>query len=153
MQEFLRDVVIEEHTRENWFRWYDKFKPKTAMAPHDVNLEDINEEHMILSMQMGEHAMQPYGLLHGGMSMLLAETAASIHACWGVDLSKKVPVGIEINGSHMRSASEGTIIATAKLLRKSSTLAHHQVEINQKEKNRLLSIVRVTNLYKNITSG
>ena len=150
MEKFLTEMATQEHTWENWKQWYDAFRPKTELEPHDVRLIAMDEEHMILSMQMGEHAMQPYGLLHGGMSMMLAETAASVHSCWGVDLRKRVPVGIEINGSHLRSASEGTIITTAQLVRKSQTLAHHNVEVRQKEGDRLLSVVRVTNLYKKL---
>ena len=150
MEKFLTEMATQEHTWENWKQWYDAFRPKTALEPHDVRLIAMDEEHMILSMQMGEHAMQPYGLLHGGMSMMLAETAASVHSCWGVDLRKRVPVGIEINGSHLRSASEGTIITAAHIIRKSQTLAHHNVEVRQKEGDRLLSVVRVTNLYKKL---
>ena len=99
-------------------------------------------------MEIGDHARQPYGLLHGGISMMLAESAASIHACWGVDLNKHVPVGIEINGSHMRPATDGHVCAIATVLRRSKTLIHHQVEIIHEETGKVLSVVRMTNLYK-----
>ena len=80
--------------------------------------------------------------------MVLAETAASVHACWGVDLSKVFPVGIEVNGSHLRSASEGHILANATVIRRSRTLIVHAIDIVHEETNRVLCVSRVTNFYK-----
>jgi len=97
---------------------------------------------------MSDRARQPLGLLHGGVSMVLAESAASMHACWEIDLSRFVPVGVEINGSHLRSASEGHILARGTVVRRSSSLVVHSVEIIHEETNRLLCISRVTNFYK-----
>ena len=97
---------------------------------------------------MSDRARQPSGLLHGGISMVLAETAASLHACWHVDLSRFVPVGIEINGSHIRSASQGHILAKANIIRRSFKLVVHNVEIAHEESARALCLARVTNFYK-----
>ena len=108
----------------------------------------VDSEHIVLRMPMSDRARQPLGLLHGGISMVLAETAASLHACWDVDLSLIVPVGIEINGSHIRSASDGHILAKGKVIRRSSKLAVHNVEITHEESDRLLCLARVTNFYK-----
>ena len=80
--------------------------------------------------------------------MLLAETAASAHATWGVDLSQVQPVGIEINGSHVRSASEGEVRAVGTVVRRSRSIIVHQVEIIDHQSGKLLSTIRVTNFYK-----
>ena len=111
----------------------------------------IDAESILLRMPMSDRARQPLGLLHGGISMVLAETAASLHACWDVDLSRSVPVGIEINGSHLRSASEGHILAKGKVVRRSSKLTVHNVEITHEESDRLLCVARVTNFYKAVS--
>src|SRR5690625_489234 len=92
-------------------------------------------------------ARQPFGLLHGGVSMVLAETAASMHACWGVDLTKVVPVGIEINGSHLRSATEGVVLAECRVVRRAQTLIVHEIDIIDEKTGRKLNVSRVTNLY------
>src|ERR1700740_999441 len=84
---------------------------KTAVEALEVEIVSIDSEHILLRMPMSDRARQPMGLLHGGISMVLAESAASMHACWEIDLSRFVPVGLEINGSHLRSASEGHILA------------------------------------------
>ncbi len=123
--------------------------PKTAPEALGVEIVSVDSEYIVLRMPMSNRARQPLGLLHGGISMVLAETAASLHACWDVDLSRfVVPVGIEINGSHLRSASEGHILAKGKLIRRSSKLTVHNVEITHEESDRLLCLARVTNFYK-----
>jgi 1,4-dihydroxy-2-naphthoyl-CoA hydrolase len=101
-------------------------------------------------MPITDKARQPYGLLHGGISMVLAETAASMHACWGVDLTKMLPVGIEINGSHVRSAKEGVVRAEGKVVRRTRSIIVHQVDIILDETDQLLCTARVTNFYKKV---
>lgn len=120
----------------------------TTMEALGMRLVSIDENEIVIEMPITDAARQPYGLLHGGVSMVLAESAASNHACWGVDLSRVLPVGIEINGTHLRSASEGTVRATGRVLRRSRSLIFHEVEIVHVESERLLSVARVTNFYK-----
>ena len=124
--------------------------PKTAVEALDVEIVSVDSEHILLRMPMSDRARQPIGLLHGGVSMLLAESAASMHACWEIDLSRFIPVGVEINGSHLRSASEGHILARGSVVRRSSRLVVHSVEIFHEETNRLLCVSRVTNFYKSL---
>jgi 1,4-dihydroxy-2-naphthoyl-CoA hydrolase len=122
--------------------------PKTAPEALGVEIISADKESLVLRMPMSDRARQPLGLLHGGISMVLAETAASLHACWDIDLSLFIPVGIEINGSHIRSASEGHILAKATILRRSTKLVVHNVEIAHEESGRVLCLARVTNFYK-----
>ena len=82
--------------------------------------------------------------------MVLAETAASYHACWGIDLNERAPVGIEINGSHLNSAESGNVRATGKVLRRSALLIVHEIEVTHVESGRLLCVSRVTNFYKKL---
>ncbi len=114
---------------------------------------DIDDDHIELSMPITDAVRQPLGMLHGGVSMVLAETAASIHAAWGVDVSKIVPVGIEINGSHLNSAKDGHVKAIARVLRRSRTLIVHQIDIIHVETEQLLASARVTNFYKKVQEG
>jgi 1,4-dihydroxy-2-naphthoyl-CoA hydrolase len=122
--------------------------PHTAVEALGVEIVSVDSEHILLRMPIADRTRQPLGLLHGGISMMLAESAASMHACWEIDLLRIVPVGVEINGSHLRSASEGHILAKGTVIRRSSKLAVHSVEIIHEETHRLLCISRVTNFYK-----
>jgi uncharacterized protein (TIGR00369 family) len=134
--------------REAWLQGFEQIHQGTAVENLGIKLVDISEDRIELSMPVSNKARQPYGLLHGGISMTLAETAASVHATWGVDLSQVQPVGIEINGSHVRSASEGEVRAVASVVRRSKSLIVHQVEIIHQDTGKLLSTARVTNFYK-----
>src|SRR3984957_3612689 len=122
--------------------------PKTAPEALGVEIVSADAEGLLLRMPMSDRARQPLGLLHGGISMVLPETAASLHACWETDLSRFVPGGIEINGSYIGSASDGHIQAKASIVRRSSQLVVHTVEIAHEESGRILVVARVTNFYK-----
>ncbi len=128
-----------------------QMRKNSALEALDVDLVSIDDEQVVLRMAITNATRQPLGLLHGGISLLLAESAASIHSAWGINIAEKVPVGIEINGSHLRSAAEGTVKAVGKLVRRSRLLAVHQIEIYHEESGKLLSTVRVTNFYKFLT--
>ena len=124
------------------------FWPGTALEAHGLALEVIEENRAVVTMPMTDAVRQPLGWLHGGMTMMLAESAASLHACWGVNLSEWVPVGVEINGSHVRSCRSGKIRAVATVVRRSTSLIVHTVEIFSEETGELLSSCRVTNYYR-----
>ncbi|MDH5508268.1 MAG: PaaI family thioesterase, partial [Anaerolineae bacterium] len=112
--------------------WLERVKmlgEHTVMKPLGIEMVDINDDGIELRMPITDASRQPMGLLHGGVSMVLAETAASVHAAYGVDLEQVMPAGIEINGSHLRSASDGHVRAVGKVLRKSVHLVVHQVDI------------------------
>jgi uncharacterized protein (TIGR00369 family) len=134
--------------RELWFERIAEFKPRTIMGALNIDLVDIDDDHIELRMPITDAVRQPMGMLHGGASMVLAETAASIHAAWGRDLSQVVPVGIEISGSHVRSARAGQVRAVGRIIAGGGgDLVVHQVEIVAEDSGELLCSARVTNLY------
>lgn len=79
---------------------------------------------------------QPYGLLHGGASVVLAETlgsvAAAMHAGEG-----RIAVGLDINATHHRGARSGLVTGTATALSRGSTLASYEVVITDEDGRRL----------------
>lgn len=148
--EGARGAKFSPSDKDAWMAGFEAMIAKTAMAPHQVTLVDVGDDFVVLQMPIGDHARQPFGLLHGGISLLLAESAASMHACWGVDLRERVPVGIEVNCSHLASATEGRVQARGRVIKRGRTLIRHQVEIVHVETGEVLSDVRVTNLYKSL---
>ena len=134
--------------KQAWIDNFHQITRDTAVEALEIRLVDIDDNTIVLLMPIKDKHRQPYGLLHGGVSMLLAETAASFHASWGVDFNQVAPVGIEINGSHLRSATEGHVRAVGRILRRSRALIVHEIEIIHEESGKLLSIGRVTNYYK-----
>ena len=76
---------------------------------------------VVAKLPVDERTRQPFGLLHGGASVVLAESIASIGAWLNVDESKFAVVGIEINANHMRAMRSGFVTGTGKPLHKGRT--------------------------------
>lgn len=123
------------------------FAPGTALEAMEVRVESGDDEHLAITMPVCERVRQPAGLLHGGMTVFLMESAASMHACWGIDLAERMPVGVEINATHLRAVSNGSVRAIARVVRRSRTMIVHLVEVYHVESGRLVSTGRATNYY------
>ena len=130
---------------------FQRLIPNTALEPLGAVVVSVDEKGLTLRIPITAATLQPFGLLHGGISLLLAESAASMHSAWDINPEEVAPVGIEINGSHLRSATSGHVIASARLLRRSQALAVHSVEITHEETQHQLCTCRVTNYYKRLT--
>ena len=127
---------------------FDTLEGRPAEGWLGVELVSIDANGLVFEMEITDRARQPYGLLHGGVSMLLAEGAASIHATWGVDSSRLSPAGAEISGSHLHSAKNGRIQARATVIRRGRHAIVHEIRIVQVETERRLCLARVTNTYR-----
>src|SRR5258706_11281477 len=94
-------------------------------------------------MPVGPKVHQPFGLLHGGASVVLAETVASTGAFLNCDMEKETAVGIEINANHLRGMREGMLTAVATPLHKGRSTHVWEVRITD-EKDKLVCISRCT---------
>jgi 1,4-dihydroxy-2-naphthoyl-CoA hydrolase len=133
-----------------WKRVYEQLAARTAEGHLGVELVSVDEQGLVLELEISDKVRQPYGLLHGGVSLLLAEGAASMHASYGVDLSQVSPVGLEVSASHLASAREGRIQARASVVRRGRSTIVHEVRVVHLDGDRLLCLARVTNLYRPI---
>jgi len=97
---------------------------------------------VVLSVEVGPKVHQPYGILHGGVSALMAEGAASIGGAVSVG-PDQIVVGTELNCSHLRSMTEGTLTATATPFRKGRSVHVWGVELRDDE-DRLICVARCT---------
>jgi uncharacterized protein (TIGR00369 family) len=79
----------------------------------DISFEEITKDRVVMTMPVTRKAHQPHGLLHGGVSVVLAETAASAGAWMNIDQSCQSVVGIEINANHLKPKKDGLLTATA----------------------------------------
>jgi 1,4-dihydroxy-2-naphthoyl-CoA hydrolase len=94
-----------------------------------VRIEEASPERVVLTMEVTPKVHQYVGIMHGGVSLYLAETAASIGAVSAADLSKVTPVGVEINGNHVRAVSRGLLTVTSRPVFTGRTMAVWQTEI------------------------
>ena len=118
------------------------------MGPIGAECTEISDDSCTLEFEITDNARQPYGLLHGGVSLLVAESAASFHSAWVSDLSKEAPVGIDINGTHVGGVREGRVRAVAVVVRRAKSHIFHDITITHIEKGHVLCRARVTNFLK-----
>lgn len=107
----------------------------------EMEVLEAAPDRIVMRMPVGPRARQPYGLLHGGASVALAETAASYGTALNIDHDTQWAVGSEINASHLRSTREGHVTAEARALHKGKTGMVWDVRITDRE-GRLLTICR-----------
>lgn len=94
-----------------------------------VKIEKAEADHVVLTMEVTPKVHQYVGIMNGGVSLYLCETAASVGTVAGVDLTKFTPVGIEINANHLRAVSKGIITVDAKTVYPGRTLNVWQIDI------------------------
>jgi 1,4-dihydroxy-2-naphthoyl-CoA hydrolase len=120
------------------------------MDPHgtihetlNVNAVELTSERVVLDMPIGPRVHQPHGLLHGGASAVLAESAASIGAFLNCDPEREYAVGIELNISHLRTRREGRLRATAVPVRKGRSLHVWSIDLEDGDGERI-AVARCT---------
>jgi len=94
-------------------------------------------------MPVDARTLQPYGLLHGGASVSLAETLGSAAAMLCVDPEKEVAVGLDINANHLRAATRGLVTGTARPIHVGRTTQVWEIRVED-EQQRLICIARLT---------
>ncbi|MCK6618392.1 MAG: hotdog fold thioesterase [Cyclobacteriaceae bacterium] len=86
-----------------------------TLAEHlGIEFVEIGTDFLTARMPVDKRTHQPYGLLHGGASVALAETLGSVAAHCCIDISKQYCVGLEINANHIKSVRTGYVTGTAK---------------------------------------
>lgn len=87
----------------------------TGLVRHiGIEIVEIGADFLRGRMPVDERTRQPFGLLHGGASVVLAETLASIASAAAIDLRTKRCVGLEINANHLRGVTSGWVVGTAR---------------------------------------
>lgn len=104
---------------------------------------EITDDSLTATMPVDARTKQPAGLLHGGASVALAESLGSIASALCVQGSGKMPVGIEINANHLKSATSGLVTGTCTAIRRGQSLHVWNIEIKN-EKNELVCVSRLT---------
>jgi 1,4-dihydroxy-2-naphthoyl-CoA hydrolase len=131
--------------------WFDKytieqlqqFKTEDMNAHIGIEFTEIGPDSLSAKMPVDHRTRQPFGILHGGASVVLAETLGSTGAGLVVDPLKFRCVGLEINANHIRSAREGFVYGTAKPIHIGKSTQVWSIEIKNEE-GKLVCISRIT---------
>jgi len=114
----------------------------TAMEPLGIVFTELGPDYVRATMPVDARTRQPYGLLHGGASVLLAETLGSSAGGLCVEPGQGV-VGIEINANHLAGVREGTVTGTARALHVGRSTQVWEIRIED-DRGRLACISRLT---------
>ncbi len=115
----------------------------TVMEVLGIESKEVSKNQIVLTMPVTAKTHQPMGGLHGGVSVVVAETAATMGAWMNIDQEKQMVVGVEINANHVRGKKDGTVTATATPLHIGHAISVWDIKITD-EHERLICSSRCT---------
>lgn len=123
--------------------WWHGLATRGLAGVLGIEIVEITDDRVIATMPVNARTRQQHEILHGGASIALAETVASLGAAGRIDRERFMAVGQEINGNHVRSKSEGIVTATAVTVYVGRTSQVWSIEIRD-EQGQLVCISRCT---------
>ena len=115
----------------------------TMMQAIGIVFTEVGDDFLRATMPVDARTHQPYGLLHGGASVALAETLGSAAGMMLVDPAREIVVGIEINANHLRGVKSGNVTGTARAVHIGRSTQVWEIRIED-EGQRLVCISRLT---------
>ncbi|MBX6396167.1 MAG: PaaI family thioesterase [Alicyclobacillaceae bacterium] len=115
----------------------------TILEVLGIEIVEVGEERVIATMPVTGATKQPAGILHGGASVVLAETVATVGTWNLIDRESQQPVGLEINANHIRSKSDGVVTATGVPLHRGRSTMVWDIKITDEE-GKLICVSRCT---------
>ena len=135
---------MEENKKKETLDYLNNWSNNSLGKTLGIVFTEVDDESLTATMPVGPEVHQPFGILHGGASVALAETLGSCLSVLHVDTSKYVPVGTNINSNHLRSKRSGIVTGRATFIRKGNTLHVSQIEITD-ERGHLINHTTMTN--------
>jgi 1,4-dihydroxy-2-naphthoyl-CoA hydrolase len=117
--------------------------PNTMTEHLGIVFTQIGEDFIKATMPVDHRTHQPLGMLHGGASVVLAETLGSVAATCCVDMSKQYCVGLEINANHIKSVRSGIVTGTTRPIHVGKKTQVWEIKITN-EQDELICVSRIT---------
>lgn len=115
----------------------------TLMEALGIEIVELGPDKVVATMPVNEATRQPFGLLHGGASVALAETVASVGTYNLIDPVRQFTVGLEINANHIRGKRDGIVTAVGTPLHKGRTTMVWDIKLTD-EAGKLICVSRCT---------
>lgn len=145
---FKFEFYFSMKTNFNILKDINSRSSNTLMETLSIEFIDIGEDYITCKMPVNKKVHQPDGILHGGATAALVETAGSFASRYFIG-NKNVSIrGIEITTNHVKSISSGYVFATARSIHMGRTMQIWEVEVKDKQNN-LISIGKLTTLSLN----
>lgn len=122
----------------------NEMNANTLMEALEIQFSDVGEDFIEATMPVGPKVHQPYGIMHGGASIALAETVGSVLSAISVNTTQFKSVGMQMNANHIRPKKDGIVTARAEFVRKGRTTHLIKIEIKDEE-GKLLTYCHLTN--------
>ena len=137
---------MKDMTKDELLNFLNNWGEETMAKALEIRFIDIDQtnETLTATMPVLPRVHQPFGILHGGASCVLAETMGSSLSNIFIDGSKYFGVGTNINSNHLRSKKDGIVTAVARFIRKGKTMHVSEIEIRD-EKGQLINHTTMTN--------
>jgi 1,4-dihydroxy-2-naphthoyl-CoA hydrolase len=121
----------------------NNFCRNTLIGHLDIEFLEYGSDFVLAKMPVDNKKIQPLGILHGGASLALAETVASVGSYFLVDPEKYTVMGMQVSGNHITPVTGGTVHARAKLMHK-GTMTHIWDVTIETDDRKLVALIRVT---------
>ncbi len=115
----------------------------TLVETLGMQITDVGDDYVRGTMPVDARTHQPFGLLHGGASVALAETLGSLAGNLCLDAEKELAVGLDINANHVRAVTSGLVTGTARALHVGRATQVWEIRIED-ERQKLVCIARLT---------
>lgn len=120
-------------TKEEKLDALNQMNKNTLMETLGIHFTDVTDDYLEATMPVDSRVYQPYGILHGGASIALAETVGSVLSAVSVDMTKFKSVGMQMTANHIKPVREGVVTARAEFIRKGRTSNLVKIEIKDDE--------------------
>lgn len=128
---------------EEFVAYINSTRQGSAWDILDITLVSATKEKVVATMPIGPNQRQQLGYLHGGISITLAESLASLGSVLNIDPERQTAFGLEINASHLRSRREGMVTGTATPIRLGRTTHVWDARITDEDEE-LICVARCT---------
>jgi 1,4-dihydroxy-2-naphthoyl-CoA hydrolase len=132
-----------EQSNKDILAMFNEMKQGTALEALDITVVEANTDRVVATMPIGPNHRQIVGYLHGGISVTLAETVASLGSVLHIDPDRQSAFGLEINANHLRPKRDGVVTATATPFHLGRTTHVWDVKIAD-EQGKMICISRCT---------
>ena len=131
------------HAKERVFKMEMKPMAETIIGLLGIEFEEMTKDRVTATMPVNSSTHQPYGQLHGGASVVLAESVASFGTLNLLDQEKETAVGLEINANHIRGKKDGIVTAIGTPLHRGRKTMVWDIKIVDEEE-KLICVSRCT---------